>query len=81
MKTVVPERTVEPCGSKERLFQLAEMLGSCNFPFLKYGTPVRLLLELDAVMTWIKLKGNLQLFIANYELNMCILAKKYLSQM
>lgn len=38
-----------------------------------------LVLELDAVMTWIKLKGKL--FIGNYELNMCILAKQYLRQM
>lgn len=41
-----------------------------------------LVLELDTVMTWIKLKGKLEsLFIGNYELNMCVLAKQYLRQM
>lgn len=63
VKIVVSERTVKPCGSKERLFQLPEMLGSCNFPRLEYGTPMSLVLELDAVMTWIKLKGKLQSYL------------------
>lgn len=41
---------------------------------------MNLFLELDIVMTWIKLKGKLELFIGNYELNRCILAKQYLRQ-
>lgn len=61
--------------AKKVLFQLPEILGSCNFLCLEYGTPISLVLELDTVMIWINVKGKLQLFIANDGLNMCILAK------
>lgn len=68
---------VKPCGSKERLFQLWEILGSCNlWDSKELGFGARYCYDLDKAQRKIE-----ELLIANYELNMYILAMQYLRQM